>query len=286
MMSERIKILVCCHKPDVYHADSVYMPIHVGKHHSKYALEMQGDDTGENISEKNESYCELTGIYWAWKNLKDIDYIGLCHYRRYFNFHESAGLYVGHTIIKTDELKAVNLEIPVLDKIFKKHRVILTEPSFFKYSIFIQYSMSHISDDYRTLTAVIKELYPDYSMDWEILSRASNKICFYNMFIMKKEDFDSYCKWLFDILFEVEKRIDISCYNNIQKRVFGYLGERLLQLYVSHNKMNTKYYPIYTVNDVLKNKNFVKRLFKRIGCNMYAFPYKMKKWGYALKNWK
>ena len=84
----KIKILVACHKSDtaIYQND-IYMPIQVGKAlHANVELGFQCDNTGDNISEKNDSYCELTAIYWAWKNLKDIDYIGLCHYRRYFDF--------------------------------------------------------------------------------------------------------------------------------------------------------------------------------------------------------
>lgn len=65
-----VKILVACHKPcEVYH-DDVYTPIHVGRSISKYKNEMKdfiGDDTGDNISTKNSSYCELTAQYWAWK---------------------------------------------------------------------------------------------------------------------------------------------------------------------------------------------------------------------------
>lgn len=80
----KIKVLVCCHKATYVPNDDVYLPIQVGKANSKIDLGFQGDDEGKNISEKNFSYCELTAVYWAWKNLKDIDYIGLCHYRMIF----------------------------------------------------------------------------------------------------------------------------------------------------------------------------------------------------------
>ena len=80
------KILVCCHTNDIYKSDEQYFPIHVGKEISDKIINIQGDNTGDNISEKNKSFCELTGMYWAWKNLPKSDYIGLCHYRRYFDF--------------------------------------------------------------------------------------------------------------------------------------------------------------------------------------------------------
>ena len=75
-----IKIIVATHKKYWMPSDDIYLPVHVGKK-GKTDLGYQGDDTGDNISDKNTNYCELTGLYWAWKNLK-ADYKGLAHYRR------------------------------------------------------------------------------------------------------------------------------------------------------------------------------------------------------------
>lgn len=77
-----IKVLVATHKKYCMPAERIYLPIQVGKA-GKESLGYQGDDIGDNISWKNPSYCELTGAYWGWKNLQ-CDYVGLCHYRRYF----------------------------------------------------------------------------------------------------------------------------------------------------------------------------------------------------------
>ena len=85
MLNKKIKILVAYHKDDIFPLEDVYFPIHVGKSISSIDLGIQGDDDGENISNKNPFYCELTAIYWAWKNIK-ADYYGLCHYRRYISF--------------------------------------------------------------------------------------------------------------------------------------------------------------------------------------------------------
>ena len=82
---EKSKILVCCHKKAEVYSDDIYTPIHVGKAlHPNLNLGFMTDNIGENISEKNDSFCELTAQYWAWKNLR-CKYIGLCHYRRYFS---------------------------------------------------------------------------------------------------------------------------------------------------------------------------------------------------------
>lgn len=70
-----IKIIVAAHKPYRMPDDPMYLPLHVG-HVGKSDLGWQGDDSGDNISHKNTNYCELTGLYWAWKNL-DADVIVL-----------------------------------------------------------------------------------------------------------------------------------------------------------------------------------------------------------------
>ena len=82
MSKKNIKILVAAHKKYWMPSDEMYLPIQVGHAIADVNIGYQPDDTGENISAKNANYCELTGIYWAWKNL-DADYIGLVHYRRY-----------------------------------------------------------------------------------------------------------------------------------------------------------------------------------------------------------
>ena len=96
MNNDKIKILICCHKDCKLPNSKQYLPIQVGAVNAKYDLGLQRDDRinghiCDNISEKNKSYCELTAIYWAWKNIREIypnlEYIGLNHYRRYFNFN-------------------------------------------------------------------------------------------------------------------------------------------------------------------------------------------------------
>lgn len=64
----------------------------------------------------------------------------------------------------------------------------------------------------------------------------NNKLIHYNMFIMKWDDFNNYCNWLFPILKEAEKRIDISHYNVIQKRIWGYMAERLMNVWLYAEK--------------------------------------------------
>lgn len=254
------KILVCCHKPDQFINNEVYMPIHVGKANSKYDLGIQGDDTGDNISKKNPHFCELTGLYWAWKNMQPVDYIGLCHYRRYFNFHSSGTSFSDYSIVKSKDFQNLDLSIPDMDKLFHKYDVVISKQKIYPYSLATDYCVCQVSEDFDTLCTVVNELYPDYKEDINKVLFANNKLSHYNMVIFKWKDFDNYCKWLFDILFECEKRININNYSVVQGRIWGYMSERLLPVWIHHQKMKAKKIPIYWVVDNVEKESFIKRL--------------------------
>ena len=86
----------------------------------------------------------------------------------------------------------------------------------------------------------------------------------FNMFIMKKDKFDAYCAWLFDILFELENRLDISTYNKNDSRVFGFVSERLLDVWIETNDIaykNIPYVFMENQNWLVKGGNFIKRKF-------------------------
>lgn len=82
-----IKLLIAAHRQCDVPADSIYLPVHVGKtlHPDVVLNGYQPDNEGKNISDKNPYYSELSAVYWAWKNMKS-DYVGLVHYRRFFFF--------------------------------------------------------------------------------------------------------------------------------------------------------------------------------------------------------
>lgn len=212
MNHNKVKILVACHKPDSVYEDDVYTPIHVGRAISPYKEEMAnmiGDDTGDNISVENPRYCELTAIYWGWKNLKDIDYFGLCHYRRYF------------------QKKITNENI---QELMSSCDFIVAKKVAFAQSIKTWLSGSLVSEDVYILYKVILAKCPDKKCQIDDFFM-SNAIYPCNMFICKKEIFDSYAEWLFDILFTVDKFIKPSSYSRL-KREMGYLSEVLLTLYI------------------------------------------------------
>ena len=229
------RIIVCCHKDDIRVDQEPYLPIQVGKALSDQDLGIVGDDTGDNISAKNRSYCELTGFYWAWKNLKDVDVIGLCHYRRYFDFHSQSLSILPYTKFSKEQFDKLDFSVPD-DIVAAVGRGEVVAPRVMNNvgSLYDEYCICHISEDLRTLEAVVAEKSEQKYIDaFNKVMHLTHKPMCYNMFVMNWNDFDKYCTWLFGILEEVEKRIDITNYSPVQKRVFGYMAERLFNVWVA-----------------------------------------------------
>ena len=238
------------HKPYWIPEDSVYLPVYVGAA-GKESLGFQRDDEGENISGKNSNYCELTGLYWAWKNL-DADYIGLVHYRRYFS---GSGADKKSRILDRqdieEKLRGVDILLPKL-----RHYWIETNYS--------QYVHAHHAQDLEATREIMLEKYPKFipAYDRVMKKRSGHR---FNMFVMKKEFLDEYCAWLFSILFELESRLDISGYSDNDRRVFGFVGERLLDVWLETNGYpykNIPYVFLEKQNWWTKGMNFVKRKLK------------------------
>jgi hypothetical protein len=268
-----IKILVCAHKRDYFVKEDPFMPIQVGKALSDIDLGITGDDTGDNISLKNAGYCELTAIYWAWKNLKDADYIGLNHYRRYFKF-EKCGLRDRQIVTLKDFLsRDYKLSIDP-DALLKNGEIILARPMTFPYNIFLKYSFCHVSDDMRMLEEVVHEISPEYDAAFRKVIRYNNRLSFYNMFICRRDIFDDYCSWLFKILGTLEGRLNIEHYNPVQKRIYGYMAEKLLNVYVEKHKLKKRFFPIYWISEEEQNDSLLHYLFTRI---RYALAFQIMK---------
>ena len=215
-----IKVVVATHKVYTMPADKMYIPVHAGAALTS-PLPYQGDDTGDNISRKNKTYCELTCLYWAWKNI-DADYIGLVHYRRHFKGKTCAGKW--DSILS--ETKAEQL-LENVDVILPAKRYYLIE------TIFSHYAHSHYAKDLEVTEQVLRERYPEYipAYDKVMNSRGAHM---FNMMIMKRDVLNEYCTWLFDILAEIERRLDISEYSDFDKRVFGRISELLLNVWMLH----------------------------------------------------
>ncbi len=234
----KIKLLVCYHKPSELLKDEIFTPIHVGRALAKKRMDTKsesyqwlidnliGDDTGENISEKNGSYNEMTALYWAWKNYKELgdpDYIGLMHYRRHFilqegeidvvHFEQMGDHYFDQIHYSPEKMKKLVKGCDFVAHIGKvKH-------------VYRHYLENHRKEDLDLAFDILYEKYPEYrEIAQEYLNGDYSNFC--NMFIFRKEIFFQYCEWIFDILGEFERRVDIS-----GKRLF--ISERLSGVFIA-----------------------------------------------------
>ena len=264
----KIKILVCTHKPDYVYQDEVYMPIQVGKKKSDVNLGFQGDDTGDSISDRNDWYAELTATYWAWKNIKGLDYIGLCHYRRYFNFYTKGLRFQEYEIVSTDQIKKLKLAIPDISQIFKSYDIVLPRVKKYPRTLFQDYSLWHNSEEMRCLEKVIKKRFPDYIDTFTKVMHKNNKLYHYNMFIMPWPRFQDYCSWIFSVFTALDNEFRSLNYHPLQRRVFGFMGERLMTVYVIRNHLKIKELPLYWVLDEDNNIPFIHRLLGRVKQNL------------------
>lgn len=214
-----IRIYAMTHKKFGVPDDSMYIPLQVG-HAVHEDLGYLGDDTGDNISEQNCYYSELTGIYWIWKNVKDLDYVGVCHYRRYL-INEKGKVFTRQELVQ----------------ILQKVDVITTKRVKLRYPYYEGYRATHHIENLDATGEVIRELYPEYYPTFERLVHGEETY-FGNIMICSKKIFDAYASWLFSIFFEVQKKVDIDSYDDYHKRVFGFISEILLLVWVRTNKLS------------------------------------------------
>jgi hypothetical protein len=238
---------------------SGYRHIWAGKAGKKEPSLLTGDDTGEHISDKNPYYSELTAIYWIWKNIT-ADIIGTCHYRRFYTTHPEPfiykmkrslylvlGLYRKRNgLIYTSNInywKDKIIQQEQIDELLKEYDAILPQHRTLKYTVEEHFKRYHNQTDLSLLQTIIEELHPEY-MGSFIKMLTQKSLYANNMFIVRKDEFDLLCTWLFSILFEFEKRIDLKDYTGYQERLFGFLSERLITTWFVHQELNTIELPL------------------------------------------
>ena len=268
-MHPRIKILVACHRPILTSATTTSTcPFKWARHCTpNLTSDSQCDNTGDNISEKNGSYCELTALYWAWKNLKDVDYIGLCHYRRYFDFSKNNSALKP---IKSDEFHL--LKNNVFAPIINRNEVFLPSFTYLPHSVGMDFQKTVLTEDMYILYKILEKYYPEYLSVFSNYMTGNHRTGF-NMFLMSFALFRDYATWLFDILGKVEDRIKLSEYISY-KRVFGYMGEFLLPIYCIKNLLKIKEHQVmfvtdekirYRGNGITQMRNFLNQIAFNIG---------------------
>lgn len=244
------KIFVVTHKKVKFpnELDDCYIPIQVGigEDLSNYARE--NTPNSDNIAHKNASFCELTVLYYIWKNIKS-DVVGLVHYRRYFTKrHGFIGYLInkGKHVLKQDKnmsAKHYIINQKQIDEIISTHDLIIPNPYRLpkNQSVYEDYIQTHHKKDWLLIQEIILQKYPDYYQCFNLVAESDSFIpC--NAFIGKKQVISEYCEWLFDILFELEQRINLEEYDDYNKRVFGFLSERLFTVWIEKNQKKFRFY--------------------------------------------
>lgn len=208
------------------------------------------DDQAENIAKKNANYSELTALYWAWKNL-DADYIGLTHYRRYFMSAKN---------------KQMIVSIEELSELFEQVDIILPKKrNYYIETTWSHYQHNHNIEDLLKTKSIITNKYPEYLLAFEAMMKRRKSHRF-NMLIMKKDKFDAYCDWLFAILSELETQVDLSSYDAYQTRIYGFISERLLDVWLTQKQYSYRELPFKFTekqNWLKKGTHFVKAKYAR-----------------------
>lgn len=229
-LNKEVTVIIAAHKKYRMPKDKMYLPVHVGAEGKNLELGYTKDNSGENISAKNPSFCELTGIYWAWKNL-DSKYVGLAHYRRHFSLSKKSKNPFDN-IMTFSELK------PML----KKHSVFVPKRrKYYIETMYSHYAHTHYAEHLDVTKQIISEKYPEYLESCEKVYKQTSAFM-YNMMIMRKDLFDSYCQWLFDILFELENRIGdkVKDYDSFQARLYGRVSEIIFNVWLDYQVKSRK----------------------------------------------
>lgn len=246
--AEPVRILVTTHKKVSVPAGTTLQPVQVGpgnkSPHGRFNRSLH-DDTGDNISDKNPMYCEMTTQYWAWKNVTS-DYVGFCHYRRYFNFSETTYAEnpfgeVMDDFINEEAVRKYGLDDEHVHRCVEGYDLITTgvhdlrdfPGDFSTPREHYQAAEALHYEDLLRCEKIVRKMYPDYDEDVTAFLDGHFS-CFCNMYIMRKPIFDSYCEWAFPILDEWCAQTDMTTYSREAMRTPGHLTERLFNIWRLH----------------------------------------------------
>lgn len=280
----KIKIGVAYHKPAALLEDDIFVAVHAGKTMANEAnkdgkpgaeesawmrMFLKGDDSGVNISDQNRRYCENTVLFWLWQNqeqLENPDYLGLMHYRRQLMFNEDYFRVLDERKMKLgcfhfddmygDYAENAGLTRYYVEKLAARYPMIVFKPLRLKNgkSVYEEYQDYPFLDikDLDTALAVLRKKYPEDAVTAEEYIH-SDVMYGYNIFVMRKDYFDDYCRWLFDILQEVDRRMDYSAKSLAGMRTVSYLAERLYGIYITkilkRDKNAVKHLPAVMCDD-------------------------------------
>lgn len=259
--NRELAIFMCCHE----HYNTVPPCTLVMQGGAAINPRIEGiayDDCGDNISLKNDEYCELTVIYNAWKNY-DFEYYGFCHYRRFFCFNENITKpYLAFKRISEKDKAGFFLSEEKVRELVTQADIVVTYPENTGLSVRDSYGASkyQYKEDLEQFVQIMLKRFPCLSEACESYL-GQNKQFFCNMFIMKKSLFFEYCEMLFPLLEEFDKSKTI--HGSFQSdRTDGYIAERFFGIFLYYvlereSSLKIKYVSRIDTECSLK---------KRIGC--------------------
>lgn len=257
MVIPAIQIAVATHKPYRMPDDSAYLPLHVGAVlHPEICQDMQGDDDGDSISWKNPRYCELTGLYWMWKN-SNANYKGLVHYRRYLG---SPNIIRRHSKDRFERFATGEELLSILNQ---SSVVVAKRRRYYIETVYNHYSHTFDHKHFDECRTILEKRCPECLEAWDELM-SSRGAHIYNMFVMRRDMFDSYCEWLFPIIEELDQRIDNTGYSDFESRYLGRVSERLLDPWLKINSPTYKELAVVSpepIDWISKGKGFLAAKF-------------------------
>lgn len=253
MRKPKVVILNITHGDNPYMDQPPFLPIAAGACRSDITNDACGED---NISDKNKWYGDFTSLYWAWKNLKDVDIIGTSHYRRYFvdvNYMEDS-----EYVVSWDQFKAYNYSTSPFVRDLKKFDFVLMKTWHTPVTIKEQYLENHpYPEILEEVDAALEKIHPEAVDVWHKYLNSNDFIPGF-LFMTTWQNFVSLCQWLYPVLSEIEMRIDIQRYKDYQERVIGFIYERLVPVYILLHAKKVKTYPIFKIGE--ENKRSIKQI--------------------------
>jgi len=259
MKEKNIKLIVATHKKYQMPDDPMYLPVRVGAALGGDSFGYQCDDEGENISALNKSFCELTGLYWGWKNL-DTDYIGLVHYRRHFCYKKKGKDPFTNILTSAEASRLLEHFLIIVPK----------KRKYYIETLYSHYCHTHYAQQLDQTRVIIQNMAPEYLPSFDkVMNRTYGYM--FNMMVMPRDLIDKYCTWLFDILFELKDTLLMSDLDDFQARYYGRVSELLFNVWLDYqfksgaiNKSNVKEISCINmepVNWLEKSTSFLKAKF-------------------------
>ncbi len=241
------KIFVVYHKVSPIFRSEIFEPIQTGCANTTLDLGLLKDNTGDNISHKNQHYGELSAWYWVWKNYlpahPEVDYVGFCHYRRFLDFFSSGFLRLpfAPTLMQDFKKRFRRYSTDRINKILTTADVFLPQREHFFQSVLDQFAQSHPVSELNDMHTVFVAQHPSDEQFYEAVFSGYKMYTCLN-FVMRREYFIDLCEWMFSLMFEYERNTNLDKFQSYDTiRLPAFIAERLLTVWILSRKMRIRH---------------------------------------------